>query len=114
MTELGYVTYSDANMSGPGLFAGYEARFGITKYTSDAIILGAGLGYEHYRAADNGGTMSAVIPRARLGYRHVFGESMGIELHGDGGMAKYFTDLQGVSIAVTPIFGGYIALVVGF
>ena len=116
LTEFGYVGFNSVNVAGPGFFLGYEARFALTRYTSDAIILGAGLGYERYRASDTGSVMNNVMPRARLGYRHVFGESLGIEVHGDGGVGYYFLNdaPSGLSLSITPVFGAYIAVLVGF
>ncbi len=117
ISEIGYVGFNSANVAGPGFFLGYEARLAVSRWTSDAIILGAGLGYERYRYNDTGAVMNAVLPRARLGYRHVFGQSLGLEIHGDGGVAKYFlndppTGLS--SLSITPVFGGYLAILVGF
>src|SRR5262249_30185876 len=102
------------HVSGLGLYLGYEARFAISRWTSDAIIVGFGAGYERYRAGDTGDIMNAFLPRARLGYRHVFGEAIGLELHGDGGIAKYVLNGSDLSLSWSPVFGGYVALVVGF
>jgi hypothetical protein len=119
LTEFGYVGFNDHSLSGPGFFLGYEARIALSQYTSDAIILGAGLGYERYRlneGSQSGGILNNLMPRARLGYRHVFGDSVGLEIHGDGGVGYYWikdapSDLK---LDLTPVFGGYVALVFGF
>ena len=102
--------------AGMGLFFGYEARFALTRWTSDALIVGFGIGYERYRGSDTGAILNNLLPRARLGYRHVFGESLGLEVTGDGGAGYYFLNdpPPGFSMSITPVFGGYIALVVGF
>jgi Tetratricopeptide repeat len=117
ISEFGYVGFNDANIAGPGVFLGYEARLALSKWTSDAIIVGFGLGYERYRANDTGAILNNVLPRARLGYRHVFGPSLGLEIHGDGGAGKYFLNdpPPGLSsFPITPVFGVYLALLVGF
>jgi hypothetical protein len=93
---------------------GYEARFAITRYTSDAIIFGFGLGYERYRDGDSGDILNNLLPRARLGYRHVFGDAIGLEIHGDGGVGYYWFNGADVKLNVSPVFGAYLALVVGF
>ncbi len=114
--EIGYVGFNSNNISGTGFFLGYEARVALSRWTSDALIVGVGLGYERYRASDTGGILNNVMPRARLGYRHVFGDALGLEFTGDGGIAKYFLNdaPPGFSFSLTPVFGGYVAVVVGF
>jgi len=116
--EIGYVGFSNHGLGGPGFFLGYEARIALSAYTTDAIILGAGLGFERYRleeGTNTGGVLNNVLPRARLGYRHVFGDSFGLELHGDGGMGYYWiSGVSDVKLDITPVFGGYLAAVFGF
>jgi hypothetical protein len=113
-TEIGWVGFNDIHVSGLGLYLGYEARFAISRYTSDAIILGFGAGYERYREGDTGDILNAFLPRAKLGYRHVFGEAIGLEFHGDGSFGYYWANGQDLKLKPAPIFGGYAALVVGF
>ncbi len=116
LMEFGYVHFNDAKISGPGMFLGYEARFALSQFTSDAIIAGAGVGYERYRQSDTGGILNNLLPRARVGYRHVFGAAVALEATADGGIGYYWLKdaSSGQSLSLTPVFGGYLALVVGF
>ena len=118
MAEIGYVKVNTGGTAtsagGPGLFLGYEARLALSKYMSDAFILGGGLGFERYAQSSSGIVFNALIPRGRLGYRHVFGPTIGLEFTGDVGLAYFFAKDVPIDSPATAIFGGYIALVVGF
>ena len=118
VAEIGYVsvnaTGTASSLGGMGLFAGYEARFPLSKYMSDAFIVGGGLGYERYSQSSTGIVFNAMLPRARAGYRHVFGSSIGLEVTGDGGVAYLFAKDVTLDSPVVGVFGAYVALVVGF
>ncbi len=118
LAEVGYVVVNSgdptSSAGGPGVFAGYEARIPLTKYTTDAFLLGGGLGFERYSKSSAGVVVNSLIPRGRLGYRHVFGSSIGVEVTGDLGMAYLFASEGPIDSPVTVVFGGYLALVIGF
>ena len=50
--------------------------------------------------------------RGRLGYRHVFGPAIGLEIAADGGPA--FIKADGGDGQVVGVVGGALALVIGF
>jgi hypothetical protein len=84
---------------------------------SDAILLGGTLGYQNLKQHATGLVYAAILPQARLGYRHVFGPSLGLEAAFDGGIA--ILSLTGAPAGVststsTALLGGHLALVVGF
>ncbi|MBL8608106.1 MAG: tetratricopeptide repeat protein [Myxococcales bacterium] len=109
---------SSGKQSGPGTYFGFELRLHLTKYASDAILLGAALGYEGYTESNTQVRTHYGIGRGRFGYRHVFGPSLGLELTGDGaGALAFFDNLPaGVdkSSELRFMLGGNLALVVGF
>lgn len=118
LTEIGYVHVNTGGTAtaagGPGLFVGYEARIPLSIYMGNAFLLGGGLGFERYSQPSSGIVFNALIPRGRIGVRHVFGATVGLELTGDVGVAYFFSKGITIDSPVTPVFGGYVGLVVGF
>ncbi len=121
LSEFGYSSVNgqsaSTSMGGIGVFLGYEARFALNPYMTDAIYLGGGLGYEHLRRQSSGQVFATVLPRARLGYRHVFGPALGFEAGVDGGYAFFSAldapmNIDGSSGSV--VIALNVALVLGF
>ncbi len=117
ISEFGYEnaqsTGTASQLGGLTVFAGYEARFSLDHWSSNHIVLGAGLGYEHLKQGSTGFVYSTFVPRGRLGYRHVFGRVIGLEFTADGGVGV--TRAIGSDLTETNgVFGGSIALLVGF
>jgi hypothetical protein len=121
MLTIGYAhvnsTGSSSELGGAMLAAGYEARIALNPRVTDALLLGATLGYENLKQRATGLVYAAFLPQARLGYRHVFGPSLGLEAAFDGGIA--FLSLTGApagadTSTTTALLGGHVALVVGF
>lgn len=102
-----------SSSGGPLVFLGGELRVGISRYMSDQILLGAGVGFERYVVSGTRLGVDYAPLRARLGYRHVFGPAVGLEVTADGGAAYTFPD-QGGKNDVVGIVGGAVAFVVGF
>lgn len=71
--------------TGPMMALGAEARFGVSKRASDQILLRLAVGYEHLINESNRAITHLVPGRVGLGYRHVFGPSVGVELLFEGG-----------------------------
>jgi len=92
LLDVGYtgMTSSDGVTNTAGGFmimGGAEARIRLDPHVNNAIIAGAGLGYERMKFGSLGVVWSSFVPRARLGVRHVFGASFGLEATVDGGYA---------------------------
>lgn len=71
--------------TGPFVGLGLEARIGLTARASDQILLRLGANYEHLINEGNRAITHLVPGRIALGYRHVFGPSVGVEILVDGG-----------------------------
>ena len=101
------------SLNGPGIMGGYELRIPFDSHVSDALLLGATFRYESL-SESNGYVYSVLEPEGRVGYRHVFGPSFGIEAVIDGGAA--FADVNGVANSSTTqaLIGGHVAALVGF
>jgi hypothetical protein len=105
-------------LGGAGLLGGYEARFPLNPRVNDALLVAGTFSYEHLSQGATGNVFTALQPRGRLGYRHVFGPSFGLEAGIDAGLA--FLHLTGNVGAVqsadttSPLVGGHFALVLGF
>lgn len=76
-------------------------------------MFGGGLGYENLKQGSTGFVYSTFLPRARIGYRHVFGRAIGLEFTGDGGVAITHALGSGVTQS-SGVIGGSIAFLVGF
>ncbi|MFO0742322.1 MAG: tetratricopeptide repeat protein [Labilithrix sp.] len=64
---------------------GAELRLGLNDRASDQILVRLGVGYEHLVNENNRAVLHLVPGRLGLGYRHVFGPSVGLEVLVDGG-----------------------------
>lgn len=106
-----------SSLSGPGFIAGYEARIALEKHLNDAILLGATFGYEHLSQSATGYAFGVIEPKARLGYRHVFGPAFGLEASLDCGPAwVHLSDAPAGAQASTStsLLGGHVGVVLGF
>jgi hypothetical protein len=101
-----------SSLSGPGFIAGYEARIALDKRVSDAILLGATFGYESLSQSASGLSFGVIEPKVRIGYRHVFGPTFGLEASFDGGPA--WVHLSGAPSTSTSLLGGHVGVVLGF
>jgi len=117
--EIGYISYqagSDAatgeREGGLSLGLGYEARLRLDELGSNAIILAGVLNYERVSETNSNAraTSNLLDPRGKLGYRHVFGPGLGLEIAGEAAEA---ISLEKGGTSVTTI-GGTVALLVGF
>jgi hypothetical protein len=105
------------SLSGPGFIAGYEARLALDKRVNDAILLGATFGYESLSQSSTGYTFGVIEPKARIGYRHVFGPTFGLEASFDAGpaWAHLFSAPAGLQATTsTSLLGGHVGVVLGF
>jgi len=117
ITEVGYAGVGTSNelggRSGVSLMGGLELRIPISRYASDNLLLRAGPGYEHLVESGTRATNNFLTGRFGLGYRHVFGPAVGLELLLDGGPAVLFPE-GGGDKKVLGLVGSSFALVVGF
>jgi hypothetical protein len=74
--------------SGPGFLLAGQLRIPFGKYGSDQLLVAFGPGYERYSNKVTA-TASVINVVGRLGYRHVFGHNLGVELVGYGGLAHF-------------------------
>lgn len=121
LVELGgsavNATGTPTELGGVSTFLGYEARFGLDRRLTNGIYVGAGCGYEHLKQGAAGLVFATVLPRGRLGYRHVWGPSLGLEVGLDGGAAilNLLDPPPGASSSNTSAFLGlHVALALGF
>jgi hypothetical protein len=116
ISEVGFAGIGESgqpsSLGGPLLFAGFEVRLPLDTWATNNIILGVGPGYERYTIAGSKAGANVLAGRGRLGYRHVFGPTIGLEITADGGPAYFKPD--GVSGQVVGVVGGALALVIGF
>ncbi len=116
ISEVGFAGIGESGQpsssGGPLLFAGVEVRLPLDTWATNNIILGVGPGYEHYTIAGTKAAANVLAGRGRIGYRHVFGPTIGLEITADGGPAYFKPD--GVSGQVVGVVGGALALVIGF
>jgi hypothetical protein len=116
VSELGYAGIGTSGentaQAGPLLMAGVEARLALSNWASDHLLLRAGIGYERYVVSGTRAVNGNVLGRFALGYRHVFGPAVGLELLADGGPALVVPE-NGDS-RLNGVIGGSVAFVVGF
>ena len=116
ISELGYAGVGTSgevsSQSGPLLLGGVELRLPVSRFAGDHILLRGGLGYERYVVTGTRSINDTILGRFGLGYRHVFGPSLGLELVADGGPA-YVIPESGSS-RLNAVVGGSFAFVVGF
>lgn len=114
--EAGYASAGESgtavHVSGPLLFLGGIYRVGLSRYNTDQLMLGLGVGFERYTSSSSTLGYDIVPLRAKLGYMHVFGPSVGLEVAVDGGPAYLIPDTVGNK--VVGVVGGSLALLVGF
>ncbi len=119
--EFGYVSIGEQgtvkHQSGPHVLIGGEFRLGISRFNSDQLLFGLGVGFERYTnsGTDVGGD---IIPfRGKFGYVHVFGTSIGLEFAVEGGPALSIPDDVGAfkpDTKLIGVVGGSVALLIGF
>ncbi|HEY8078828.1 MAG TPA: tetratricopeptide repeat protein, partial [Labilithrix sp.] len=119
ITELGYAgigTQGDATALGGVLaFLGGELRFPFSKYASDQIFAGGGLGFQRYVLSETNSGVDLVPIRARLGYRHVFGPSIGLDIGADLGLNMLaIPDSGDTQVFKSGEIGGAVAFLVAF
>ena len=68
---------------GFSLGIGYEARIRLDQFVTNAIILAGTLSYERVVDSNSRVLLNNFDPRAKLGYRHVFGPGLGLEIAGE-------------------------------
>jgi hypothetical protein len=105
---------------------GYEARIRLDELASNAIILAGVFSYERVSTTNTVRTTSNLLdPRGKLGYRHVFGPGLGLEIAAEialptpvgsgpavpAGEPKPTLQAGGSPI---PTVGGTVAFLVGF
>jgi hypothetical protein len=116
ISEVGYAgigtTGAVSSLSGPLLFAGFEYRIPLNEWASDQLFLGGGPGFERYTVSGTRVGVNIFELRARFGYRHVFGPSIGVEVAADGGPA-YFK-AEGNDGKTFGVIGANFAFIVGF
>ena len=74
--------------SGPGFLLAGQLRIPFGKFASDQLLVAFGPGYERYSNKLTA-TASVINVLGRLGYRHVFGHNLSLELAGYGGLAHF-------------------------
>jgi hypothetical protein len=117
LSEVGYAgvgdTGADSSAGGPLVFLGAEVRLAISKHAGDQIFFGVGADYERYKNSRTRNAANFILGRGRVGYRHIFGPSVGLEIMGDGGPGTAWADEGGKSVGVTAL-GGSVALLFAF
>lgn len=130
--ELGFAGFGTRARTASGGIAawvGAEFRLKLDPYGSNAILFGAGPGFERYAGLDrsNPAALNTAHLRGRLGFRHVFGANLALDLSFDPAVvfAAYdgppvIVNVGGLTTAVTQtvkpqgLLGGNLAFVVGF
>jgi hypothetical protein len=117
VAELGYAGFGEGgkntSASGPQVFMGAELRVPISRYGSDQILLGGGLGFERYVVSGTRAGIDMIPARFKLGYRHVFGSSLALDIAADGGPAYALPDGGGDGKMIAKA-GASFALLVAF
>jgi hypothetical protein len=98
--------------TGPFVGLGVEARLPITARASDQILLRLGANYEHLINEEKRSITHLVPGRLALGYRHVFGPSVGLEVLVDGGPGVAIDERSNSTFFIG--LAGNVGLVVGF
>lgn len=91
---------------------GLEARLGLNDRASDQILFRVGVGYEHLVNENNRAITHLVPGRLALGYRHVFGPSVGLEILVDGGPGVAIDEHSDSQFFIG--IAGNVGVVVGF
>jgi hypothetical protein len=123
VVELGMAGFGKAgsvsSVSGLQTMVGLEGRFALDPLASNQIFILGGLGYERLKNTASKRTDSLIfLPRLKLGYRHVFGPSLGLEIAIDGGpFIASSSNLplgQVASSGVQGMLGGTLSMAVAF
>jgi hypothetical protein len=116
ISEVGYTgigtSGASSSQAGPLLLGGAEIRLALSQYASDHILLRGGIGYERFVVSGTRAVNNNLLARFGLGYRHVFGPSIGIEALVDGGPAYVMPESGDSRLNAT--IGGSVAFLVGF
>lgn len=117
VSEFGYagVGTQGANTSsgGPLLMGGVELRLPITRFAADQVLLKGGAGYERYTTSGTRLSSNILLGRFAVGFRHVFGPSLGFEILFDGGPA-YVLPENGLDGRLIGLVAASAALTVAF
>lgn len=121
LLELGYRnnrgTGTASQSGGVQLALGYEARVGLDRWATNQLLFAALVGYEEAKQSGSGLLFRSFVPRGRVGWRHVFGRSVGLEFDADVGVAVTFAvdpPPGSQKVVVAPIVSGMVGLVIGF
>ncbi|CAN5156703.1 hypothetical protein BH09MYX1_BH09MYX1_57450 [soil metagenome] len=121
LLEVGYRnnrgTGSASQSGGIQLALGYEARLALDRWSTNQILLAGFLGFEDAKQDGSGLLFRSFVPRGRIGWRHVFGPTIGLEFDADVGVAMTFAvdpPPGSQKLVVAPIVSGVVALVIGF
>ncbi len=121
LLEIGYRnnrgTGTASQSGGIQLALGYEARVGLDRWSTNELLFAGLVGYEEAKQNGSGLLFRSFVPRGRVGWRHVFGRSVGLEFDADVGVAVTFAvDAPPGSqkVVVAPIIAGMVGLVIGF
>ncbi|HQY63691.1 MAG: hypothetical protein IPF92_23690 [Myxococcales bacterium] len=117
--ELGFAAFGTKAreaIGGVALWVGAELRVKLDSYGTNAILLGLGPGYERYAALDRASStlFNTGHIRGRIGFRHVFGANMALDLSFDPSAVFFDPGPQTASIDAQLLLGGTAAFVVGF
>lgn len=117
--ELGFAAFGTKAreaVGGIALWVGAELRVKLDSYGSNAVLLGLGPGYERYSALDRASPtlFNTGHIRGRLGFRHVFGANMALDLSFDPSAVFFDPGPQTASVDPQLLLGGTAAFVVGF
>jgi hypothetical protein len=106
---------SDDSVSGPRALLFGEGRFSINDSAKDAIFVALGAGYERYTQSGFRVVLNAPLVRGKVGYRHVFGSRVGLEVGALADVMFLSTENAPVNASSTEVLvGGATALTVGF
>jgi Tetratricopeptide repeat len=124
LAELGYTAFGrngrGGSSGGVQTFLGLEGRFKLDERATNQLFVHFGPGYERLTASVTKSALNVLfIPRMRLGYRHVFGPAMALELAADGGPFYYFVSnlpsgATGDTSGVRAMVAGEVALAIAF
>jgi hypothetical protein len=121
ISELGYAGLGTSgqasSVGGPLVFLGVEGRIPLDRWATNQLVLGIGPGFERYTVSSSKLGLNIIEGRARFGFRHVFGPTVGLEVLVDGGMVYAKVDSDdgpSTSGATGGVIGGSTALVIGF
>ena len=116
ISELGYsgvgTSGASSAQAGPLLLGGVELRLPISRFAGDHVLLRGGVGYERQVVSGTRAVTDNVLGRFGIGYRHVFGPAIGIEILGDGGPAYVMPENDDSRLNF--VLGGSVAFLVGF